>query len=135
MIFERSQITHTLAKDWLGARVKRGRPVEMPRSQRFSKQMIFIDVSIIGQLNGMRYTYIVLQWTKIGNVRSHDSWVGGPACRRTIAMRTPSEKDQRKAFVRLAARGERVLGRLSCADAEQLLRMAPELYSPPKADC
>jgi len=44
-----------------------------------------------------------------------------------LVMRTPSEKDRRKVFVRLTARGENVLGRLSSAQAEQLKRMAPEL--------
>jgi DNA-binding MarR family transcriptional regulator len=44
-----------------------------------------------------------------------------------MVLRSPSEKDRRKVFVRLTARGENVLGRLSSAHAEQLKRMAPEL--------
>ena len=44
-----------------------------------------------------------------------------------LVMRAPSEEDRRKVFVRLTARGENVLGRLSSAHAEQLKRMAPEL--------
>jgi DNA-binding MarR family transcriptional regulator len=44
-----------------------------------------------------------------------------------LVIRTPSEQDRRKVFVRLTGRGENVLGRLSSAHAEQLKRMAPEL--------
>ena len=44
-----------------------------------------------------------------------------------MVLHSPSEKDRRKVFVRLTARGENVLGRLSSAHAEQLKRMAPEL--------
>jgi len=44
-----------------------------------------------------------------------------------LVIREPSGQDRRKVLVRLAARGENLLARLSPAHAEQLKRMAPEL--------
>lgn len=44
-----------------------------------------------------------------------------------LAEREPSPDDRRKVYLRLTAKGDRVLGRLAEVHREELLRIAPEL--------